>query len=138
MQHCKPTLVGPLFALCCTHIQTRTHPHKAFSFEWKWVLIYMALFIIQWQIQQLCQFLLPIFHFQYSFNAVDIAVARSLLSLPAYKIHFKTSVHVCVCAEREAEPCELWQVPVSCCSCQLQLQVAIPVRGCLCERVKKQ
>lgn len=45
---------------------------------------------------------------------------------------------MCVCAEREAKLCKLWQVPVSCCSCQLQLQVAIPVRGCKCERVKKQ
>lgn len=50
----------------------------------------------------------------------------------------RACVCVCVCAEREAELCELWQVPVSCCSCQLQLQVAIPVRGCQCERVKKQ
>lgn len=36
---------------------------------------------------------------------------------------------MCVCLS-EVELCELWQVPVSCCSCQLQLQVAILVRGC--------
>lgn len=138
VQHCKPTLVGPLFALCCTHslthTQIRTHPHKAISFEWKWVLIYMALFIIQWQIQQLCQFLLPIFHFQYSFNAVDIAVARSLLSLPAYKIHFKTCMCVCVCVCREggiamwavASSCFLLQLPVAVASCHSSSR--LPVR----------
>lgn len=92
----------------------------------------MALFIIQWQIQQLCQFLLPIFHFQYSFNAVDIAVARSLLSLPAYKIHFKT----CVCMPRGrgggramwavASSCFLLQLPVAVASCHSSSR--LPVR----------
>lgn len=90
----------------------------------------MALFIIQWQIQQLCQFLLPIFHFQYSFNAVDIAVARSLLSLLAYKIHFKTCM--CVCAEREKGrqgyvSCGkfLFPVAVASCSCKLPFQFEV-------------
>lgn len=140
VQHCKPTLVGPLFALCCTltHTHTRTHtpahthPHKAISFEWKWVLIYMALFIIQWQIQQLCQFL-PIFHFQYSFNAVvDIAVARSLLSLPVYKIHFKTCVRGWGRAMWAlASSCFLLQLPVAVASCHSSSRL-------LCARVKKQ
>lgn len=129
VQHCKPTLVGPLFALYCTHTHThtqiRTHPHQAISFEWKWVLIYMALFIIQWQIQQLCQFLLPIFHFQYSFNAVDIAVARSLLSLPAYKIHFKTCM--CVRGRQSHVSCGkfLFPVAVASCSCKLPFQFEV-------------
>lgn len=115
------------WAIVC--IVLHAHSQYTISFEWKWVLIYMALFIIQWQIQQVCQFL-PIFHFQYSFNAV--AIVRSLLSLPVYKIHFKTRLCVRVCVRGEGESYASWQVPVSCCSCQLQvatLSFRLPVQA---------
>lgn len=141
VQHCNPTLVGPLFALCCTlththpHTHTSTHTPAQSHFIWMEMgidlhgLVYN---IVQWQIQQLCQFL-PIFHFQYSFNAVvDIAVTRSLLSLPVYKIHFKTCVSEWGRAMWAlASSCFLLQLPVAVASCHSSSRL-------LCARVKKQ